>query len=175
MSFGIYLKKKLIIGLKIKKKEMDLFGNDTIRTCLMKLLLVELGNEEGYYVETEAFPHIDIGYFSNSSKTEWAKWSFEIAIEHENKKNPSWQEECSKLMGINAGLKVLISYFSETKEKLYDEINEFSDIYQSRLYHQKEDKYLFIFIPLNDCIKIDKYFVYKFYDDKLINIQGNPT
>ena len=168
---------------KLLKKEFDRWWGDnterkysafediTQRTCLMIPLLVTFGKNNDYHVETEAYPHIDVGYYSNCTKSEWAKWSFEVAIEHENKPYPNWHEECSKLMAINAGLKVLISYYSETNECLNNEINEFLSIYESRKYHQKDDKYLFVFIPFDKFNETDKYSVYEFSDKGLQKIQ----
>jgi hypothetical protein len=154
------------------------FKYDSTRTCRMRLFLMNLGCKNyhyPYYVEREAFPHIDVGYFSEYTPCDWAKWSFEIAIEHENKEYPAWRDECSKLMGINAGLKVLIAYWSEPISQLKTEIEEFPDIYDSRRYHQEKDQYLFIFIPRGKYKETESFVVYEFKDNKLQLIQPDET
>jgi len=171
-QFWELLKVKLDSWWKIDaEKKTENFNVIPQRTCLILPLLIDLGRENNYHIETEAFPHIDIGYYSEYTSKEWAKWSFEIAIEHENSAYPSWCNECSKLMGINAGLKVLISYYSETFEKLSEELNEFPPIYQSRKFHQLEDNYLFVFIPLECFDETDKYSVFEYSNNKLQPIQ----
>jgi hypothetical protein len=137
------------------------FSTDSMRSCQMIPLLVNMGINAKYHVETEAYPHIDVGYYSNCSE-EWGKWSFEVVIEHENKGHPHWLEECSKLMRLNAGLKVLVSYRSEPDDDLRKELDAFPSIYQSRKYHQENDTYLFIFIPLDNFEETEKFSVYQF-------------
>jgi hypothetical protein len=176
-DFWVYFKNELDMWWNVERKtKYTAFKDDTKRTCLMLPFLVDIGQKKKFHVETEAFPHIDVGYFSDCTKSEWSKWSFEVAIEHENKPCPHWHDECSKLMGINAGLKVLITYFSETTDELYNEINEFQGIYKSRLYHQCDDNYLFVFIPLpevdkSEFDKTDKYSVYEYKNDSLGKLQ----
>jgi hypothetical protein len=69
--------------------------------------LERLGKKK-YCVQKECWPKIDIGYFSDC-RVEWSPCVLEVAIEHENKLWPDWKTECSKLVGINAGLKVIIT------------------------------------------------------------------
>lgn len=166
-KFWILLKKEIDCWWENDAEEKrSKFEDLTQRTCLMIPLLVTLGRNNGYHVETEAYPRLDVGYYS-ACTPEWSKWSFEVAIEHENQPYQAWCDECSKLMAINAGLKVLISYYSETNEELNKEIEEFLSIYESRLYHQVDDKYLFVFIPLCKFNETDQYAVYEFSNNKL--------
>jgi len=153
------------------EKKTEYFNHISQRTCLILPLLIDFGRENNYHIEMEAFPHIDVGYYSEHTSKEWANWSFEVAIEHENQTYPNWCDECSKLIGINAGLKVLISYYSETFEELFKEIEEFPLVYQSRKFHQTGDNYLFVFIPLACFNETGKYSIFEFSNKELQIVQ----
>ena len=143
-------------------------------TNWMKDLLIELGEQFGYYPDCEYWPRVDIGLFSNSGE-EWSEWSFEVAIEHENVCWPAWKKELNKLMAINAGLKVLITYREEPYDDLMKKLNEFREIYKSRKYHQEHDNYLLIFGPLdnNDFWEYEDFLAFSFDGEKITDITNN--
>lgn len=144
------------------------YGNDSLLTPWMMGLLEDLKDSFNCEVTaTEHWPKIDLGFFNRETATEWEEWSLEIAIEHENKNWPHWQDEVRKLMMLNAGLKVLISYRKESKEKLENQLNEFVKIYQSRKYHTENDSWLFIFGP-NMLIWNDNDFIAYKFDGKIM-------
>ncbi len=111
---------------------------------------------------SEYWPRVDFGYFDKCTDNEWMEWALEIAIEHENEMWPNWQDECRKLMMINAGLKVLITYRIENKELLEQHLDEFIAIYKSRKYHTEFDNWLFIFGPNMEIWNETDFVAYKF-------------
>jgi hypothetical protein len=114
-----------------------------------------------FIISKEYWPRIDCGYFSKAGDN-WSEWSFEVAIEHENKVWPAWQNECCKLMIINAGLKVLITYQSEGKIELPNHFSKFFTIYKSRKYHEINDQWLFIIAPNMNRWGKEDIIAYKF-------------
>ena len=153
-------------------KSVKSWTDKTEWTSWMKDLLIHLGEQFGYYPDCEYWPKIDIGFFSNSGKY-WSKWSFEVAIEHENAHWPAWKEELNKLMAINAGLKVLITYRFESYDDLIKKLNEFVEIYKSRKYHQESDSYLLIFAPLDEIWDDEDFLAFSFDGEKIIDITDN--
>jgi hypothetical protein len=130
-------------------------------TSKILCFLEELGETLGYFPDREWLARIDVCYFSNFGK-DWSEWSCEVAIEHENDGLESAKNECSKLMSINAALKVLITYYNESDD-FENYIDDFKRIYTSRRYHQEHDKYLFIFFPNSSILEKGKGCnVYKF-------------
>ena len=83
--------------------------------------------------EGEFWPRIDVAYFDKPNGL-WDPWALEVAIEHENdpavgtRANEKWHEECCKLLLLNAGLKVLITYRWVSDAKLKRALGEFKKI-----------------------------------------------
>jgi hypothetical protein len=150
------------------KKELknETYGEKGEWTKWMTSFLIKMGKKNSFHTDCEYWPRVDVGYFSESSDN-WGKWSFEIAIEHENDPYPKWQDELCKLMVINAGLKVLISYRKEPYKELLKKLNGIKAIYKSRKYHQVNDQYLFIFGP-DQSIWEDEDFLAFTFDGKEI-------
>lgn len=125
-------------------------------TRAMTCFLSTLGETLDYAPDYEWLSRIDVCYFLSRDDTwvDWAEWSCEAAIEHENDGLESSKEECSKLMSINAGLKVLITYYhandgdgDQLENSLNVYLDDFKRIYDGRKYHQENDQYLFIILP----------------------------
>jgi hypothetical protein len=93
--------------------------------------------------ETEFWPRIDIGYVDKAG-AEWDQWALEVAIEHENDLN--WNDKLSRLLMLNAGLKVLIAY-SDNRERIAGMLHRFVEIHRSRKYLPSPSAWLFIFGP----------------------------
>ena len=136
----------------------DAYKQNKPWTCKITCFLTKLGKDRKYFPDYEWLSRIDVCYFTCCAD-DWAEWSCEAAIEHENAGLESSKVECSKLMSINAGLKVLITYYHENDAahieiRMHDYLVEFKRIYDSRKYHQEKDQYLFIILP--DSALFDK-------------------
>jgi hypothetical protein len=86
---------------------------------------------------------IDVPYFDRTGH-DWSEWAMEAAIEVENR-DRTWLEEISKLLLLNAGLKVLIAYENDPKTA-HEMLARFPAIYHSRKYNNAAG-WLFIFGP----------------------------
>jgi hypothetical protein len=134
--------------------------------------LLDFGRDLGYYPDYEWLSRIDVSYFSKSD-LDWSEWSCEVAIEHENDGIVKSREECSKFTSVNAGLKVLITYYGE-QDDLKSYLKDFKRIYDSRKYHQNDDSYVFIFSPNEPALNIGKdCVVYKFENKQISLITDN--
>lgn len=115
----------------------------------------------------------DMGFYDISKRTEGInskydgfEWDFDIAIEHENDET-AWLDEFVKLVHINCGLKVLISYHHYSTNngipKEPDEILEVAEkIYNSRKYKNLNDNWIIILGPcFNDMINGKDFVAYK--------------
>ena len=142
------------ISNKIKKNKtqlINLYSNPTEYTKYFTELLIKIGNESEYTVDLEYWPRVDVSFFDRTTDTNWAEWAREVAIEIENDSR-RWKEELDKLFAINAGKKVLITYWDKTDKEIFEYLNNdkadsFISIYKSRKYHQVDDDYLIIFGP----------------------------
>jgi hypothetical protein len=110
-------------------------------TLYISDFIERLAVEFGCITEREYFARIDVCYF-NRSGGDWTEWAMEVAIEVENDVN--WTEELSKLLMVNAGLKVLIAYENDP-DRIAALLSEFTRIHASRKYHTKNCGWLFIF------------------------------
>ena len=137
------------------------------RTVLMTDVVEKLAITFDCHCQCE-YRKYDVCYFDHSANGDWNEWSLEAAIEIENK--DSWPDEVSKLMEINAGLKVLIAYVDN--QKILDEFWErLPKIYLSRKYVTKPCNWLFIFGFFG---KPDWDFIaYKFDGEKETKISDN--
>ncbi len=80
------------------------------------------------------------------------RWDLDIAIEHENNPN-SWEDEFTKLLHINCGLRVLIAYYDNKKSS--DENDDILSTIKDKIicnlsnrkYYQPDQKWLLIFGP----------------------------
>ena len=97
--------------------------------------------------DREAWPKVDVSAYDAATDTLWDEWALEIAIEIEND-SYSWQNECAKLLLLNCGLKVLITYEgADNLPELDGRLQKFLQIYESRKYGRSEDQWLFVFLP----------------------------
>jgi hypothetical protein len=110
------------------------------RTEFMTDVLKKLARDFGCHCDCE-YRKVDVSYFNHIAE-DWSEWSCEAAIELENA--GSWKNEVSKLMEINAGLKVLIAYVDDQK-KLDEFWRELPKIHKSRKYVTKPCNWLFVF------------------------------
>ncbi len=124
----------------------ETYHDNSSWTLFMTTLLHGLGKKLNFHVDFEFWPRTDIAYFDNYTPDNWYEWSYEVAIEIEND-SETWEEECHKLMLLQCGLKVLITYadkdISHTKERL----DKFLECYKSRKYNRINEEYLFVFLP----------------------------
>ena len=131
----------------------------------MTKLLKDIVKGLGCHVECEYWPRVDVSGF-NRCCGEWAKWSREVAIEHEGGKD--WkQEELCKLFDFNAGLKVLIAY--PRRKELEKMLKQLPAIYRSRKYVTSPCKYLFIVGPGTD---FDDFTAFAFDGNTTAEITG---
>jgi len=92
-------------------------------------------------VSEPQYRQIDVPYFDRTGH-DWSEWAMEAAIEVENR-DRIWVEEISKLLLLNAGLKVLIAYENDPTTPRE---THFPAIYRSRKYNNTAG-WLFIFGP----------------------------
>lgn len=111
---------------------------------------------------TEYWPRIDVGYFDKFGE-DWSEWALEVAIELENKMD--WHQELSKLLMVNAGLKVLIAY-EDDYQRIHEALDHFIRIHTSRKYLTNNCGWLFIFGPR--LIPAIRDFVAFTFDGKVI-------
>jgi len=116
----------------------------------------------------EYWPKLDIAIFDKCQDEEWSEWALEVAVEVENNIK-TVKNEIRKLMLINAGLKVLITYYISNDE-IDNILTETSKIYKSRKYYTENDTWLFIFAPIWRPEKMDNWIVYKFSKNKFDKI-----
>ncbi len=102
------------------------------------------------------------------------RWNLDIAIEHENKPG-LWEDELTKLVHINCGLRVLISYYDNKKDRDLVEIKEkiLNNISQ-RKYYQEDQKWVFIFGPY-DLIKEGDFVAFKLENKQLLELEKYPV
>lgn len=161
--------------LKENKKEWDAFikayQNNKTTTKFFTEFLTNLGKDElKLKFQCEHWPRVDVSYFDKDDTSEWGAWACEVAIEIENgiKK---WHEEICKFFLLAAGLKVLITYYNDIKF-IEDELSNFKKYYKSRKYHQKDDRWLFIFGPSTEIYKEKDFIAVKFDGKNLKEITG---
>jgi len=142
-----------------RKKVSSLYNSKSEWTQYIIEFLDTLSTKFGCISDIEYWPRVDVGYFDRMGDN-WADWSWEAAIEHEN--GLHWHEEICKLLTINAGLKVLIAY-SDSKEEHQGILKRFIQIHRSRKYYTIHCGWLFIIgprqIPANkdfDAFKFDR-------------------
>jgi len=117
--------------------------------------------------DIEYWPKLDVAYFDKVGG-QWGEWALEVAIEHEN--NVNWHEELSKLLMINAGLKVLIAY-EDCHDQLLKMLSRFVVIYKSRKYLCANSGWLVIIGPRHIPAKRD-FVAYKFDGNAIEEITG---
>jgi hypothetical protein len=140
------------IGKDKNKQILTKNWNETSKyTKIMTQLVIEIGEERNYNPAREYWPRVDVAYFDKETDSNWDEYSMEVAIELENNSG-TWNEEFNKLIAINAGLKVIVTYEDSEVVDLEKWLNSdkesvFRTFYKSRKYHQLDDKYLIIFGP----------------------------
>ena len=131
-----------------RKFEKCYSSNSTWTKYLTNLLEKEVPKKFSLHsVMKEYWLRVDIAFFDKCAD-DWAKWSWEIAVELENNAHTWWQE-CNKLMAVNSGLKVLITYYDTNLIELKDQMVKFASIYNSRKYHTRDDQWLIVFGPMD--------------------------
>ena len=166
-KFGEVLKlENLNIEKYTSKKELTKFMNDTIPK------IGEILGFKNMIGNLKEFKKIDFTFFNETNtvitKTE-KYWNFEIAVEHENEET-AWWDEFRKLMRINCGLKVIISYHNYStgclKKRLKSQI---LPMYNVNKYKQIPDNWLLIIGPTSNPKtktiegKYKDYRAFKFY------------
>jgi len=147
--------------------------------------LTELGKNLGFQehddygngIQKEYF-NIDLGFYRNYKKIEnigW-NWDFEVAIEHENDPK-TWLVEFAKLLHINAGLKVIISYFDYdncSEDELAKMFRIAGELLKMRRYRSREDNFLIIIGPFSTGNENRKqsFRAFKLYGEKFIEISS---
>lgn len=144
------------------------FNSNTAWTLYITRFLKELSGKFGCKSDTDFWPGIDVGYFDRIG-AEWDEWALEAAVENEN--DLSWHDKLSRLLMVNAGLKVLIAY-SANVEKVVGLLNRFVEIHQSRKYLHPGTQWLFIFGPRIYPAKHD-FLAFKFDGRQIADITGS--
>lgn len=153
-----------IFNKKLSRKREDLgtqflsaYREDTTWTNDVLKLLSDIGSENGY-VDSKScakeYMLIDMGYFDFNA---YCDWDFDVAIEHEND-GTKWLEEFIKLIHVNCGLKVIITYGQESETKGFILTEKAKEIYNKRVYKNPHDNWLFIFGPTKKELKNGKWF-----------------
>jgi len=135
-----YNSNKSFIKYYLDDKQLTRFFTDFL------IKLVQFNYKLSCY-QKEHWPRVDVSFFDQENE-EWGTWAYEIAIEIENNIN-TWHEEVCKLLIINSGLKILITYYND-KNYIDKELKKFKSVYKSRKYHQVNENWLFIFGPCAD-------------------------
>jgi hypothetical protein len=116
--------------------------------------------------DVEFHARIDVCYFDKGLNCpEWSEWALEVAIEIENE--AYWYQELCKLLLVNAGLKVLITYEDYPVTTNHQTLVDFARYYRSRKYHSSKSGWLFIFGPR--LIAPNQDFVAFTFDGEKIN------
>lgn len=139
-------------------KIFDIYGSSTLWTKEIKNIVEKMCIEKLNMKSSvrEFWPRLDLALFDNCCDENWDEWAMEIAIEIENNFD-SIRNEIMKLMIINSGLKVVITYIKKV-EQIEDLIIDFQKVYKSRKYHTENDNWLFIFGPSWLGSKWDKWY-----------------
>lgn len=122
------------------------------RECSTEYLRTDMG----FYDIDKITEDIDLKYGE-------FEWDFDVAIEHEND-DTAWFDEFVKLIHVNCGLKVLISYYryhdKNGKITEPEEIMKIAEkIYNTRKYKNLNDNWLIILGPCLDDIEKGKDFI----------------
>lgn len=155
-----------------QKQVRDKYDHAKPWTLYISELTESLSGKFSCIADREYWPRIDVSYFDKAGK-EWAEWALEVAIELEN--NENWIEELSKLLMVNAGLKVLIAY-ENSRERIMELLSEFTRIHASRKYRTSNCGWLFIFGPRQiDAIEgaIHDFVAFTFNGTEIIEITGD--
>lgn len=161
-----------ILAENLKSKRSLLlkkYGDKTKYTKSLTSIIEKLGYELGYgAIDREYWPRVDLAYFDKCTDDNWDQYAMEIAIELEND-SESWWQEFNKLVAINAGLKVLITYKDGTPASILKDLKSkdqksLINIYKSRKYYQSDDLYLLVFGPTgcDNASKERDFFAVKF-------------
>jgi len=142
-QFWAAFSNKLRLDWNDQQKQVSQFYNHAKPwTSYITGLVKNLSVEFACIADTEYWPRIDVVYFDRV-REDWGEWALEVAIELEN--DESWCQELSKLLMVNAGLKVLIAY--EHHLNLKEILSHFIDIHKSRKYMTENCEWLLVFGP----------------------------
>ena len=164
-------------------RTFNIYQNNKPWTKFLTKFLLDLSEEFSCNSMKEYWPKVDVAYF-NDTRDYWDKWSFEVAIEIENDSKTWWKSEFNKLMSLNCGLKVIVTYDSTDNASLLkwlngnganDDYSNIRKIYKSRKYHQKNDNWLIIFGPCadkkNNYSSLDDFRAFTFSGDKFTQLE----
>jgi hypothetical protein len=132
-------------------------------------MLIKIGSDKFGFraIEKEYWPRVDVSYFDKIGD-DWGKWAMEVGIEIENNFH-TCTNELRKLMLINCGLKVMITYYQKDRNEIDKLLNDFSKIYKSRKYHTENDNWLLAFFPAY-LDRNNAFFAFGFNKDGIRNI-----
>lgn len=151
------------------KKQASQFYNDAAKwTPYITEFIKNLSARFSCIAKTEWWPKIDVCYFDRNGGA-WEEWALEVAIELEN--NLNWQEELSKLLAVNAGLKVLIAYENEP-QRINEVLDQFVRIHGARKYPTSNCGWLFIFGPRLIPASFD-FVAFSFDGHAIVDITGS--
>ena len=105
--------------LKLNAGENDAwkvrYDNDRKWTFFIKNIIEEIIEQLPYPRKDLSPEYLRIDYTICPGESN-TQWDLDIAIEHENNPN-SWEDELTKLLHINCGLRVLIAYYDNKKAR----------------------------------------------------------
>lgn len=110
---------------------------------ILRPLAADLHYPESNCYATE-YMLVDAGYFDGTKKQ--CHWDFDIALEHENN-GCSWLEEFIKLLHINCGLRVIITYNKDNGSSGQGLFTEAEEIYDTRRYKDNKENWLILVGP----------------------------
>jgi len=143
--FASVVKRNLVDGWE------DKYADPTKWTLLMKINLIEIGEELHFRSIHPEYYRIDMGYYSlGSAVHNYYDWDFEVAIEHENngKSWNYWFDEFVKLAHINCGLRVIITYLGPYQfNRFKNNFSQLINLLQSRKYCKNALEWLIVIGP----------------------------
>ncbi|MBK7886856.1 MAG: hypothetical protein IPJ86_05975 [Bacteroidetes bacterium] len=127
-------------------KRMRLYDNDKKWTCFMKAAMKLIIDKLHYNKRDFCTEYLRIDYTICPGESP-VSWDLDIAIEHENKLY-LWEDELTKLLHINCGLRVLIAYYDNKNDKDLQKIRTMIvDSIAKRKYYTDDQNWLLIFGP----------------------------
>lgn len=169
--FAKVMKLKLNAGENDAWKES--YDNDRKWTFFIKNTIEGIIINLGYAMADLSPEYLRIDYTICPGEST-TQWDLDIAIEHENNPN-SWEDELTKLLHINCGLRVLIAYYDNKKarDENVDILSTIKDKIicnlSNRKYYQPDQKWLLIFGPY-DLRNEGDFIAYKLEKTKLIKL-----
>jgi hypothetical protein len=139
-----------VIKMQLRAGENDAwkesYDNDRRWTFFIKNSIEGIIINLGYAMADLSPEYLRIDYTICPGESN-TRWDLDIAIEHENKLY-LWEDELTKLLHINCGLRVLIAYYDNENDRDLQKIRTMIvDSIAKRRYYTDDQNWLLIFGP----------------------------